>query len=250
MDTLGTNQEHLESIKSRLSEKRFNLSPEDVNGVIGLIKDEIGYWYVKQLITQVEKILDIDPSLTEREILQLVAGTIVEYLGAEAASIRIYDPEKKEMVSYGSYPSFNESREEVIPFEDTIAGEVVKTRQSYLVPNILKEERYKNKEKVEKLGIRSMLAVPIYLPRFSKYVDTEGVFQIYYKEEDRVFTPMEVEIAEMISRRVGYVIALRRVNYLHKINYPAASGRGIRRAIIGDPRTVSDISSPALLHSR
>ena len=36
---------------------------------------------------------------------------------------------------------------------------------------------------------------------------------------------------------------------LAKINYPAASGRGIRRAIIGDLRTVSDISFPALLHS-
>ncbi len=58
MDTLGTNQEHLESIKSRLLEKGFNLSPEDVNGVVGLIKDEIGYWHVSQLIPQVEKILE------------------------------------------------------------------------------------------------------------------------------------------------------------------------------------------------
>jgi GAF domain-containing protein len=218
MHTLGTNQEHLESIKSRLLEKGFNLSHEDVNGVVGLIKDEIGYWYVNQLITQVEKIFEINPSLTESEILQLVARTIVEYLGAEAASIRIYDSEKKGMVSYGSYPNFDESREEVIPFEDTIAGEVIKTRQSYLIPNILKEERYKNKEKVEKLGICSMLAAPIYLRRFSKDVDIEGVFQIYYKEEDKVFTPLELEIAEMISKPVGYVIALKRINYLHKLN--------------------------------
>ena len=78
MDTLRINQEHLESIKSRLSEKGFNLSPEDVNGVVGMIKDEIGFWYVNQLITQVEKILEINPSLTESEILQLVARTIVE----------------------------------------------------------------------------------------------------------------------------------------------------------------------------
>ncbi|MBM4349277.1 MAG: GAF domain-containing sensor histidine kinase [Deltaproteobacteria bacterium] len=218
MDTLGTNQEHLESIKSRLLEKGYPLSPEEVNGIIGQIKDEIGYWYVKQLIIQVGKILEINPSLPESVILQFVARTIVEYLDAEAASIRIYDPEKKGMVSYGSYPNFNESREEIIPFDDTIAGEVTKTRQSYLVPNILKEERYKNKEKVEKLGIRSMLAAPIYLHRFSKDVDIEGVFQIYYKDEDKVFTPLEVEIAEMISKPVGYVIALKRINYLHKVN--------------------------------
>jgi signal transduction histidine kinase len=218
MDPLKIDQKHLESISSRLSEKGIHLSLEDLNGVADLIKDEMLYWYVNQLITQVEKILDIDPSLTEREILQLVARTIVENLGAAASSIRIYDPERKEMISYGSYPSPTEDHEEIIPFEDTIAGEVVKTRQSYLVPNILKEERYKNKEKVDKLGIHSMLAVPIYLHRFSKDVDTEGVLQIYYKEKDKVFTPLEIEIAEMFSKRVGYVIALKKINYLHKLN--------------------------------
>jgi len=218
MDTLVIHQDHLESIKSRLSEKGLHLSLEEVNGVIGLIKDEVGYRYLKQLITQVEKILEIDFTLTESEILQLVARTIMEYLGAEAATIRIYDSEKKGMVSYGSYPGFDESREEVIPFEDTIAGEVVKTRRSYLVSNILKEEKYKKKERVEKLGIRSMLAAPIHLYRFSKDVDIEGVFQIYYKDEDKVFTPLEIEIAEMVSKPIGYVIALKRINYLHKIN--------------------------------
>jgi signal transduction histidine kinase len=218
MDPLKIDQKNLESISSRLSEKGIHLSLKEVKGVADLIKDEMLYWFVNQLITQVEKILDIDPSLTEREILHLVARIIVENLGAEASSIRIYDPEKKKMISFGSYPSLNEDREEIIPFEDTIAGEVVKTRQSYLVPNILKEERYKNKGKVGKLGIRSMLAIPIYLHRFSKDVDTEGVLQIYYQEEDKVFTPLEVEIAEMFSKRVGYVIALKKINYLHKLN--------------------------------
>src|SRR4030042_3399507 len=217
MDPLKIDQKRLESISSRLLEKGINLSLEEVNGVADLVKDEMLYWYVNQLITQVEKILDIDPSLTEREILRLVARTIVENLDAEASSIRIYDPERKEMISSGSYPSPTENDEEIIPFEDTIAGEVVKTRQSYLVPNILKEERYKNKGKIEKLGIGSMLAVPIYLHCFSKDVDTEGVLQIYYKEEDKVFTPLEVEIAEMFSKRVGYVIALKRIKYLRKL---------------------------------
>jgi len=218
MDLLKIDQKRLESISSRLLEKGVHLSLKEVNGEADPIKDKTLYWFVNQLITQVEKILDIDPSLTEREILQIVARTIVENLGAEASSIRIYDPERKEMVSYGSHPSPSKDHEEIIPFEDTIAGEVVKTRQSYLVPNILKEERYKNKEKVDKLGIRSMLAVPIYLHRFSKDVDTEGVLQIYYKEEDRVFTPLEVEVAEMFSKRVGYVIALKRIHYLHNLN--------------------------------
>ena len=51
-----------------------------------LSKDEILYGYVNRLITHAERILDIDPGLTERKILQFVARTIVEYFGAEVAS--------------------------------------------------------------------------------------------------------------------------------------------------------------------
>ncbi len=208
----------LELITSRLSEKGINLSLEEVGKVADLMKDEILYWYVKQLITQVEGILSIEPGLTEKEILKFVTRAIVEYFDAEVASIWISDPERKEMIFYGSYPGLDEKFKEVIPLEDTIAGEVIKTRQSYLVPNILKEEKYKYKETAERLGIHSMLAVPIYLHRFSEDVDTEGVIQIFHKEEDKVFTPLEVEIAEMFSRRVGHVVALKRISRLHELN--------------------------------
>ena len=71
MDPLKIDQKHLESISSRLLEKGINLSLEDVHEVADLIKDEILYWYVNRLITQAERILDIDPGFTEREILKL-----------------------------------------------------------------------------------------------------------------------------------------------------------------------------------
>jgi len=208
----------LESISSRFFEKGINLSLEDVSEVTDLIKDEILYRYVNRLITQAEGILRIDPDLTEKEILKFVARTVVEYFDAEVASIWISDPERKKMFFYGSYPSLDEKIEEVIPFEDTIGGEVVTTRKSYLAPNILKEEKFKYKERVERHGIHSMLAVPIYLHRFSKDVDIEGVLQIFYKEEDKVFTPLEVEIAELFSRRVGHVVALKKITRLHELN--------------------------------
>jgi hypothetical protein len=85
-----------------LLEKGVNLSGEELDEVIHLIEDEIGYWYINQLITQVEKIFEIDSSFTESEILQLVVRTILEYLCAEVASIKIYGPEKKGMVFYWS----------------------------------------------------------------------------------------------------------------------------------------------------
>ncbi len=148
-----------------------------------------------------------------------MAKNIVEFLEAKAATVRIYDPEKGEMISFGSYPDITEDREETIPFEDTIAGEVVRTRRSYFVPNIMNEEKYRNKENVEKLGIHSMLAVPISIPRFSlRDLDTEGVLQIYYEDREKDFTPLEAKIAELFSRRVSHVIARRRIMDLQKMN--------------------------------
>ena len=219
MDHFKIEQKLLKSIMVDLRAKGCTLSFEEVTRVVDLISEEVIYRYVDQLISKVETILEINPHLAEREILEIVAKNVVEYLGAEAASIRIYDPGREEMLSFGSYPPQTEDREEAIPFEDTIAGEVVKTHRSYFVPNILKEEKYKSKEKVQKQGIRSMLAIPISIPRFSlKDVDTEGSFQIYYKEMDKTFTPLEAKIAEMLSRRVSYVIARKRIMDLHKLN--------------------------------
>jgi signal transduction histidine kinase len=64
-----------------------------------------------------------------------------------------------------------------------------------------------------------MLAVPISIPRFSlKDVDIEGSLQIYYREEDKTFTPLEAKIAETFSRRVSYVIARKRIMGLQKLN--------------------------------
>jgi len=219
MDHFKIDQKLLESIMADLKAKGCNLSFEEVTRVVDLITEEVIYRYVDQLISQVETIMEINPHLTEKEILETVAKNVVEYLGAEAASIRIYDPGREEMISFGSYPPQTEDRQEAIPFEDTIAGEVVKTHRAYFVSNILNEEKYKNKEKVQKYGIHSMLAIPISIPRFSlRDVDTEGSFQIYYREIDKIFTPLEAKIAEMLSRRVSYVIARKRIMDLQKLN--------------------------------
>jgi len=219
MDHFKIDQKLVESIMAALNEKGCSLSLEEVATVIDLIKEEVLYQYVDRLISQVETILEINPSLLEKEILQAVAKNIVEYLEAEAASIRIYDPDREEMVAFGAHPPSEDDQEAAIPFEDTIAGEVVRTRRSYYVPNILREEKYKNKERVLKRGIHSMLAVPISIPRFSlKDVDIEGSLQIYYREEDKAFTALEAKIAETFSRRVSHVIARKRIMGLQKLN--------------------------------
>jgi signal transduction histidine kinase len=216
---LKVDQSLLDSVVAKLKATGCPLSLEQVTAAIDQIKEGVVFHYLDLLISQVESILDINPSLSEREIFQDVARNAVEYLGAALATVRIYDPATQKMISFGSYPNLEEDREEAIPLQDSIAGEVIKTRRSYFVPNIAQEERYENKEKMIKHGIRSMMAIPISLPRFSlKGVDIEGVLQIYFKEENKAFTPLEAKIAETFSRRVSYVIARKRILDLQELN--------------------------------
>ncbi len=219
MGHLKLDPDLLESFSLRLKEKGFHFPPEDLSAMIDLIEEEILTRYVDRLINQVDAIIEISPSLNEREILQVLAEMIALFLKADSTSIRIYNPEFKAMISFGSYPESSVALEESISFEDTIAGEVVKTRQSYIVPNILREDKYRNKVKAEKLGLHSMLAIPFFIPRYSlRDFDLEGAVQIYYKEKERIFAPLEIKIAEAFSKRVSYVIARKRIMDLQKMN--------------------------------
>ena len=199
--------------------KSSELSREELGDLVREVRNRVVYDEVGRLVDEVENIIEINPNLSEREILERATKRIVEYLGAAAASIRIFDPQRREMISFGSYHYDGEKRQNSIPFEDSIAGEVVRGGRSYLVPDIMKEDMYQNKEIVREMGIRSMLAVPMNIPRFSvRDLDIKGVIQIYYEEENRTFTPLERKIAEVLARRVTYVIARKRILSLQRLN--------------------------------
>jgi len=219
MDQLQIDPKLVDSIGFYLKNKGAILSSEELPGVVYRIRDEILTWYVNRLIHQVEAILEIDPLLSEREIFQILAKKVVEFLGAASASIHIYDPRGPEL---GASPASSESSmdpTETVLFEKAIGEEVLRTKNSFFVPNISLEPRFRNKEKAGELGFHSLLAVPIFLPRISvTESETQGVLQIFYREEDKVFSPVEIQVAQMFSRRVGYVIARKRILSLQKIN--------------------------------
>jgi signal transduction histidine kinase len=202
-----------------LAEKGVILSEADLPAVVDRIKDEILDQYIDRMIHQVETILEIDPRLSEKEILRSLARNIVEFLGADFASIRIYDPFGQGEPSSPYSPLLGKDILELTPFDRAIANEVLRTQRSHQIPNISKDLNYQDKDKAREIGIHSMLAVPISLPRFtSQGSATQGVLQVFYKKEDKAFTPFEVQMAEVLSRRVGYVIARKRILSLEKIN--------------------------------
>jgi len=174
--------------------------------------------FLDRLVTQVNKIVGIDPDLSEPQILESATQYMVEFLGAHSASVRIYDPQTEQMLSYCSYPSTEEDRETFIPLDGSIAGEVVKTRRPYLVPDLSREDLYHNKDVIQTKKVHSLLAVPLEIPRFfPRERDTIGVIQIYYPEKNRDFRPLEIQTANTMAKRLSFVIARKKILSMHRM---------------------------------
>lgn len=175
--------------------------------------------FLSDISKQVDEIIEINPDLSEPEIFTKVTRYMVEFLGALSASVRIYDPNTGQMLSFGSHPYQEASRIAYIPLENTIAGEVVKRRQTYLVPSIYKEELYRDKSVIDRRGVRSMMAVPFAVPRFFPHErEMVGVIQVYYREEDRRFPPLDIQMAELMARRLTFVMGRKKILSLYRVN--------------------------------
>ncbi|MEW6002561.1 MAG: GAF domain-containing sensor histidine kinase [Nitrospirota bacterium] len=205
-------------LKSSPVLSRYNLSDQEISEIAGYLKRSISE-HVEEIIRMVEEVIGISPTLDWKEILEKAAKKIIEFLNAGAASIRIFDPETERLIAFGSYQYKETERLRSIPVEKSVAGKVIRSGKSYLVPNILLEPDYQNKEIVKEYGFNSLMAIPINIPRFiENEPDIQGTIQIYYKEIDKEFDPMEVKKAELIARRVSYVLARKRIIDLQKLN--------------------------------
>ncbi|NOY52501.1 MAG: GAF domain-containing protein [Deltaproteobacteria bacterium] len=199
--------------------QRLSLNDADREALARAIEEDCLSGVLSRLIEETEEIMKIDPGLPEKKILEIAAERIVHNLDAEAASIRLFDPETLKMTSFGSYRYPDDERLMSIPFHDSIAGRVVKEHHSIAVPSILKDPNYKNKEIVERKGYRSLLAVPLRIPRFmGRDEDILGSLQIYFKEDNRQFGALLMIHAELLARRVSYVLAKKKILDLQKLN--------------------------------
>jgi signal transduction histidine kinase len=175
--------------------------------------------FLSDISKQIEEIIEINPDLSEPEILTMVTRFMVEFLGALSASVRIYDPNTGQMLSFGSHPYQETSRKTHIPLENTIAGEVVRAQKTYLVPSILREDLYRDKGVIDRRGVHSMMAVPFTILRFSPHErEMVGVIQIYYGEEDRSFPPLDIMMAELMARRLSFIMGRKKILSLYRIN--------------------------------
>ena len=215
----GISENHIELIKKQ--EWAINAPSGDLfwNNLTEWIAKNLLPDFVTKLTNLVDSIITIDPDHSDREILEQIAIRLVESLDAVMASVRIYDPDTKQLLSYGSYPSDEEKRANQIAIEGSVAGGVITTGKAFIVPDIMKEELYTDKTIVERKGVNSLMAIPFEIPRFFPHErNTTGVIQIYYAQKNRVFAPLEVQIASLMSQRLGFVIARKKILLMQRMN--------------------------------
>jgi signal transduction histidine kinase len=103
--------------------------------------------------------------------------------------------------------------------EKSIAGKAIQTGRPHLVPNIFKDNLYEDKTTIQRKGAHSLMAIPLEIPRFSpRERNTIGVIQIYYPEKDRSFLPLEVQLAELMAKRLSFVIARKKINTMYRLS--------------------------------
>lgn len=200
---------------------KCHFSEQEIHELATLLRRDCISRHVEQVVTMVEEVINIDANQDWKEILEAAAKKIVRFLRADAASIRIFDPETGGLIAFGSFQYYPDAgRERTIPVERSVAGKVITSGKSYLVPNILREPAYANKDVVKDLGLNSLMAIPIIIPGFGEHEGTviQGSIQIYYRETDKNFDPLEVANAELMARRLSYVLARKRILDLQKLN--------------------------------
>lgn len=209
----------LKAVQKKDWAENCKLKEEFFSNLERFIEESVLPEFLAQFGHQIEAIIDVSPDLPEKKILEIVTSHIVNFLGALQASVRIYDPKTEKMLSYGSYPYTEESREMSVPLESSIAGKVVRSQQPFLVPSIMKEDLFRDKSIIAQRGANSLMAIPLKIPRFYEYErDTAGVIQIYYPETDRYFSPIEIEMAKIMSNRISYVIAQKKIRSMQMAN--------------------------------
>jgi signal transduction histidine kinase len=209
----------LEDFFSQHLLQKGNLSEGQLQELINTVELEYQSWFLSTIIQEIEEIMSIDPSLSFREILEVAAERIVHNLAADAATIRLFDPDSLRLTSFGSYGVSEYQRLSTIPVKNTISGLVVQEQRSIAVPSILKEPLFQNKDIVKSWGFNSLLAVPLVMPLPKPSGnDLLGSLQIYYKENDRHFDKLEIIHAELLSRRIGFVLAKKKILDLEELN--------------------------------
>jgi phosphoserine phosphatase len=173
---------------------------------------------------ELRKILDLTRTIAAAADLQEVLGLLVqcamELLAAERASVFLYEPETKELVSRVA-AGVEQIR---VPADRGISGATISQGQTLLVEDAYADERF-NPDVDRKTGFRTRNLLS--LPLRGHLGDLVGVLQVINKI-DGAFEPADVTLAEAFGAQAG--VALQRASLIEHYQEKIAMERALSLA--------------------
>ena len=146
----------------------------------------------------------INSDLYLEDILKLIVMVTAKVTGVEICSLWLIDEEKepKELRLKATQtidPEYVQDR--VLTINEGVVGYVAAQQQPLLIPNVLKEPRFKEKEMARKLGLKSLASVPLQV-RDEKVIGVLNCFTSEYHD----FTENEVNLIKAVANQAAVAI--------------------------------------------
>lgn len=135
------------------------------------------------------------------QILNLIVVTACETLHTDICSIMLVDEKKNQLIVKAAQSTSEEYKNKPnIDIDKSLLGTVIKTKKALVVPDVLNDRHYAQKELAKKLGIVSMLSAPLLYQE-----KAIGVINAYTTSR-RDFSQDEAGILQAIANQAAIAI--------------------------------------------
>lgn len=157
--------------------------------------------YIKAL-TDISKAITSDKYL--EDILKLIVMVTAQVTGVEICSLwLIEENEKSKQVRLKATQAIDPEyvKDRVLGLNEGVVGYIASTNRPLMVDDVLKEPRFKEKEMARKLGLVSMLGVPLHVKE-DKVIGVLDCFTI----ESHKFSKTEISLITTVANQAAIAI--------------------------------------------
>ncbi len=171
----------------------------------GVIENAKLYGDIKQKASQFDSLIKVSQTITSvkylDEILSLIVVVTAEMLNSKICSIMLLD-DKKEELAIKATQSLSEDykKKPNIKVNNSLSGEVIKSRKPMAVFDVRNEEKYAYRDLAIKEDLTSMLSVPMIVKE--KVI---GIINVYTKTPHH-FTQEEIDALQMVAHQAAVAV--------------------------------------------
>ena len=173
--------------------------------ISGVIEHARLFEEAQQKALQFDSLVKVSQSITSEdyldEILNLIVVVTAEMLNSKICAIMLLDEKREELeIKAAQSLSLEYQKKANVKVDDSIIGEVVKTKKSVAIFDVRKEQKYQFKDLAKKEHLTSMLSVPMVVKD-----NAIGVINVYTKES-HTFSAEEVSVLQIVANQAAVAV--------------------------------------------